>query len=274
MKTMEKIVSEVNKAKAGDQKALNILIGIVSDKIFNIAVYFLGEHHLAEDATQDILIKIISNFDKLKEPEKFENWSYSLASNHLRNFKRDSKRYAHISFEAMTRDSESHLNMPDHDSKVIEDIKELAYELKVSCTIAMLMCLNKEERLVFLYSCLLKQNSKTGGQLLEISSDNFRKKLSRAKQKLNNFISNNCGLLNPDNSCKCKIRVNYALSQKRISKEKLYYISENYIKNNESLAEKIDKMEELEDLNSVFHNNPNYNLPNEIISKAYDLAKN
>lgn len=40
-------------------------------------------------------------------------------------------------------------------------------------------------------------------EILEISPDNFRQSLSRARRDLYQFMSNQCGLINASNPCRC-----------------------------------------------------------------------
>jgi DNA-directed RNA polymerase specialized sigma24 family protein len=42
-----------------------------------------------------------------------------------------------------------------------------------------------------------------GAELMEISRDNFRQKLSRARRDLHNFMNDQCGLINTANPCRC-----------------------------------------------------------------------
>ena len=40
-------------------------------------------------------------------------------------------------------------------------------------------------------------------EFLEISPDNFRQRLARARRDLYNFMNNKCGLVNKNNPCRC-----------------------------------------------------------------------
>jgi hypothetical protein len=42
-----------------------------------------------------------------------------------------------------------------------------------------------------------------GAELLEISRENFRQKLARARRDLHNFMNERCGLVNRENPCRC-----------------------------------------------------------------------
>jgi hypothetical protein len=42
-----------------------------------------------------------------------------------------------------------------------------------------------------------------GAELLEISRENFRQRLARARREVHNFMSDKCGLVNAANPCRC-----------------------------------------------------------------------
>ena len=58
-KTNEALQDLVAKATAGDKKALETLVAGVQDIVFNLSLRMLGTFADAEDATQDILLKMI-----------------------------------------------------------------------------------------------------------------------------------------------------------------------------------------------------------------------
>jgi hypothetical protein len=68
---------------------------------------------------------------------------------------------------------------------------------------AMLLCLDREQRLIFILGELFEFPDSVGGEVMEISKENFRIKLHRAKQQLYNFMDNKCGLINKNNPCRC-----------------------------------------------------------------------
>lgn len=64
----------VEKAAAGDQAALEILIAQVQDTIFNLSLRMLGTFADAEDATQDILLKMITHLSFFRGESAFTSW--------------------------------------------------------------------------------------------------------------------------------------------------------------------------------------------------------
>src|SRR4051812_15123553 len=72
-----------------------------------------------------------------------------------------------------------------------------------SCTMGMLLCLDRKQRLVFTLGEILSVSDTVGGEVLEMTADNFRQCLARARRELHNFMTNQCGLVNKSNPCRC-----------------------------------------------------------------------
>jgi hypothetical protein len=62
-----------------------------------------------------------------------------------------------------------------------------------------------------------------GAQILNISQDSYRKRLSRARSSVIKFMSDNCGLVNEKNRCRCSKQVGKCLSKGCISRDSLLY---------------------------------------------------
>jgi hypothetical protein len=67
----------------------------------------------------------------------------------------------------------------------------------------MLLCLDRQQRVIFVLGGVFNIKSTVAAALLDITPENFRKQLSRAKADLFQFMDHKCGLINPDNPCRC-----------------------------------------------------------------------
>lgn len=83
------------------------------------------------------------------------------------------------------------------------DLKEQIEDAKIGCMTGMLLCLSREQRLIYILGEIFEIESKKGAELLEITAENFRQILSRARKDLYNFMNNKCGLVNVENPCRC-----------------------------------------------------------------------
>jgi RNA polymerase sigma-70 factor (ECF subfamily) len=68
----------VEQAAKGDPEAFAGLARLSSNRLFAIAYRILRDHHAAEDALQQALVTIWDDLPRLRDPDKFEAWSYRL----------------------------------------------------------------------------------------------------------------------------------------------------------------------------------------------------
>jgi len=68
----------VVRAQQGDQQAFETLAGAIHPRLYNAALGVLQDAHTAEDATQQALIGIWRYLPRLRDPHKFDGWSYRL----------------------------------------------------------------------------------------------------------------------------------------------------------------------------------------------------
>lgn len=73
-KTNKEMQDLVEKATAGDKKALETLVAEVQNLVFNLSLRMLGTFADAEDATQDILLKMITHLSSFRGESAFTTW--------------------------------------------------------------------------------------------------------------------------------------------------------------------------------------------------------
>ncbi len=249
-KTNEELQALVDKATAGDKKALEILITGVQDLVFNLSLRMLGTFADAEDATQDILLKIITHLSSFRGDSSFTTWVFSIAVNHLKNYKKHMFAHYPLSFEYYGDDIENGKiqDVPDLTQNVEKDI--LAEELKMSCTNVMLQCLDMESRCIFILGTMFKLDSRIAGNILEMTLEAYRQRLSRIRKKMADFLGQYCGEYG-SGRCKCKNRVNYAIQNHRINPQKLDYITAAEIPL-ETILDVKNAMEDIDGLSQNF----------------------
>jgi RNA polymerase sigma factor (sigma-70 family) len=75
--------SLVDLAKEGQKNALEELVRRIQDRIYRLALRTLFLPADAEDATQEILIKVITHLAGFKGESRFTTWVFRIAANHL-----------------------------------------------------------------------------------------------------------------------------------------------------------------------------------------------
>jgi RNA polymerase sigma-70 factor (ECF subfamily) len=68
----------VTRAQHGDEEAFASLAVAVGDRLHAVAYRILRDLHLAEDATQQALLSIWRDLPQLRDPARFDAWSFRL----------------------------------------------------------------------------------------------------------------------------------------------------------------------------------------------------
>jgi len=100
----------------------------------------------------------------------------------------------------------------------------LVQELQIGCTQAMLLCLDREQRISYLLGEVSSLNEEAAGYILDVSPHVFCEKLQRARDRVASFMHGHCGLLNPDRPCRCSQRLGRALQTGRVDRRQLLFV--------------------------------------------------
>lgn len=194
----------IGQAKHGSRDALEKLVLRHQSWIYNIAVRMVFRVQDAEEVTQEVLIKAITRLGTFREESQFRTWLYRITANHVLNMKRrggEAEGQVFSSYAAAINDTPD-LDLPDPKSVPV-DVPLLVEEAKISCTTGMLLCLDRKQRLIFTLGEIFGASDKVGSEVLEVTPDNFRQSLSRARRDLYQFMHGQCGLVNANNPCRC-----------------------------------------------------------------------
>ena len=158
----------------------------------------------AEDASQEILIKVVTKLGSFAGRSSFRTWLYRIAVNHLLNLRRTRAEEMGWTFERYAQGLEA---APDGDlpdpATVPADLQLLVDEARIGCSTGMLLCLDRQQRLVYILGEIFGVTDTVGAELLEVSREAYRQRLSRARRDLHHFMDRKCGLVNPANPCRC-----------------------------------------------------------------------
>lgn len=240
--------SLVQRAADGDRAALEEALAGVQDLVFNLSLRMLGTFHDAEDASQDILVKVMTRLSSFRGESAFDTWVFRIAVNHLRDYKKHLFAQRPLSFEFYGEDIRSGraADVPDLTGGV--DRSLLAQELKLSCTNVMLQCLDPESRCAFILGTMFHLDSRAAGDILDLTPEAYRQRLSRARRRMADFLSDYCGEYG-NGTCRCANRVNYAIQNRRIAPDRLEFTA---ARPSETALEVTAAMEELDGLAQQF----------------------
>ncbi|RLB46157.1 MAG: hypothetical protein DRJ42_28340, partial [Deltaproteobacteria bacterium] len=194
--------SVVAAAQRGERDALTEVVERHRPWIYNIAVRMLGNPAAAEDATQDIFIKVMRQIGTFEGRSSFRTWLYRVAFHHLLNAKRSPGEQAVGTFDEYAAGLQAAPNLG------LDDIPQPERELLVeeamtACMTGMLLCLNRDQRLAYVLGSVFDLQDTLAAEILDIKPTAFRKRLQRAKADLHSFMNGQCGLINEENPCRC-----------------------------------------------------------------------
>ena len=189
-------------ATGGDRDALTTIVDRHRAWIYNIALRMVRNPSDAEDATQEILLKVALGIGGFEGRGSFRAWLYRVAFNHLVNLKRGRATEPTGGFEDFAIGIS---NMPDLElgDMPVAEATLLVEEAKIGCMTGMLMCLSREQRLAYVLGALFQLPDTLAAEILEIQPATFRKRLQRGRADLHGFMDGQCGLINKDNPCRC-----------------------------------------------------------------------
>lgn len=236
------------RATSGDRTALEQLVLRHQAWIYNIAVRMVFQPQDAEEVTQEVLVKVITQLSTFKGESQFRTWLYRIVANHVLNMKRRRAESQTTTFADYGAAIESTLDqdLPDP-SSVPVDVPLLVEEAKLSCTMGMLLCLDRRQRLIFTLGEILGANDTVGSEVLRMTADNFRQCLARARRDLSSFMNNQCGLVNKANPCRCAKKTKGFIEAGHVDPRQLLFAGRHVERVKDVAAETVREIDDLVD---------------------------
>ncbi|HUL91342.1 MAG TPA: RNA polymerase sigma factor, partial [Burkholderiales bacterium] len=196
--------------------ALQDVVRAVQHDVFALALRIVGHRDDAHDATQEVLIRVVTKLASFRGESRFRTWVYRVASNALLNFRVELKMREQTFAEAGDQLDAGYEYGESIAAPVAPDDPAhaaLVTEVKLFCTQGMLMCLDRPQRLAYVLGEILELDSEDGAAILEITPEAFRKRLSRARSAMAAFLQSRCGVANPQCRCRCEKLVPAAVAR-------------------------------------------------------------
>src|SRR5438128_6150736 len=131
-----------------DREALDTLVQALQGHIYGLALRMLWNREDAEDATQEILVRVVTRLSRFDFRSKLKTWVYRVAVNYILDVKKSPVERMHLSFEHFAEDLAEGLSS---DGPASAERSLLTEEVKLGCTLGMLQCLDRPQRLVYVF---------------------------------------------------------------------------------------------------------------------------
>ena len=253
----------VERARAGDREALEELVRHHQGWIYNIALRIVFYPQDAEDATKEILLKAVTSLSSFEGRSSFRTWLYRIVVNHVLNMKRGRAEQAVISFSAY---GQAIADTPDLDPPdpgiASPEVRLLVDEVMISCTSGMLLCLDREQRLTYILGQIFGVTDTVAAEVLEITCENFRQRMARARRDLRNFMNDKCGLVNRANPCRCAKKTRGFIQAGYVDPENLLFARDHISQVREAVPKAFETIKSLDDqCADIFRGHPFYKPP-------------
>ena len=252
------IEQAVSQGQGGNSEALEYLVRQLQPRIYGLALRMLWHPEDAKDATQEILLRVITQLGSFRGESSLLTWAYRIAANHLSAWRKSRLEEQALNFDAFGKDLQEGLRSPE----ARPDEKLLFQEIRVGCTLGMLLCLDRPRRLAYILGEILEMDSEEAASILEISSAAYRKRLERARREIINFVRGHCGLAHASNACRCSLRVAPAMQLKRLDPNYLLFAGDRA--NAETFPDvlvAIRNLEEIQRAVALYRTHPEYAVP-------------
>ncbi|MGA2331985.1 MAG: RNA polymerase sigma factor [Syntrophales bacterium] len=262
----------VERAKMGDKDVLEEIVRRIQDNVYGLAIRMLFIPADAEDATQEILVKVIINLGTFKGESRFDTWVYSIASNHLLTTRKCRAERWQLTFDKCV-DAIEEGALDNADDAFIEAEQNLIVEeTKLACVHYLLLCLKRELRLAFILGEIFGVKSPEGAKILGLTPAAYRQRLSRGKKQLMEFLVKRCGLVDPKNRCHCKTLAALHVKKRHIDPKNLLFATHACHPRRDSQAE--DLLKELDQMARaamLIRNHPDYAAPGVFVESVKGL---
>jgi RNA polymerase sigma factor (sigma-70 family) len=218
---LERLVAQ---ARAGDATALESVVAAIEKDVRRLARRFLWNPQDAEDAAQEILVRVVTGLEGFRGDASFRTWVYRVACNALLSAQPSAMERQALSFEQFAEELGRGLAEAPAEAVGAEHAL-LLEEIKIGCTIGMLLCLDREHRLAYVLGEIMELEHGEAAAALQIAPAAYRKRLSRARERITALMLARCGLVREQNPCRCRRRVATAIELGRLDPQRLLFAS-------------------------------------------------
>ncbi len=214
----------VAEARCGSRDSLERLVIRIQRPVYNLALSMLWHPEDARDASQEILVRVVTHLSSFRGDSRFLTWVYRIAVNYLVSARQSRIEAQGLTFEQFGADlAEGLSDLPRGSNEWPPDRALLLEEVKIGCMHALLTCLDRPHRLAYVLGEIFEVEGPEAARILGISTAAFRKRLSRAREAIVGFTRIHCGLVDADNPCRCIRRLPRAQAIGRIDAGRLLF---------------------------------------------------
>ena len=149
----------VASAREGNRDSLERLVVQIQRPVNNLALRMLWHPEDARDASQEILVRVVTHLGSFRGESGFLTWVYRIAANYLISARQSRVERQGLTFERFAKDLADGL-APAEGREWPADKALLLEEVKVGCMYALLTCLDRPHRLAYILGEILEMRGR------------------------------------------------------------------------------------------------------------------
>src|SRR6187397_618287 len=88
----------------GDRGALDVVVRELQSRVYGLALRMLWNREDAEDATQEILVRVVTRLSQFDFRSRLKTWVYRVAVNYILDVKKSPVERLHLTFDQFAED--------------------------------------------------------------------------------------------------------------------------------------------------------------------------
>ncbi len=172
----------IEKAKAGDQEAFQLLMEKHQTKVYNLALRMVKHPEDALDLSQEAFFKAWKSLEFYREESSFATWLYRLTTNVCLDFLRKEQRQAHDSIEGEQGTLEIHDPQGDAHHQTVEKMEREAVNQALSQ-------LPEDYRAPFVLRVVNELSYQEIGEALDLKIGTVKSRIARAREKMSEILT-------------------------------------------------------------------------------------
>ncbi len=268
----ESLEDLARRARAGERESLERLVSAIQDRIYGLAVRMLWHPEDARDATQEILVRIVTRLGTFRGESSFSTWAHRVAANYLLTARKSRLERQAYTFQRFGNELDEGLSDAPAPPAIAETAL-LLEEVKLGCTLGMLTCLDRPHRLAYILGEILEMEGDEAARVLAIRPAAFRKRLSRAREAIVAFTRAKCGLVSPERPCRCRRRVAQAVRRGRLDPRSLLFATDAArARRFPAVLAEIRRLEDVRRAAALFRSHPQFMAPADLAAEIRKLV--
>lgn len=192
MATEENDTHLVERLCSGDINAFQEIVERYKKKIYYIAYDIVGDHHEAEDVSQEVFLKMYRALDRFRKDAKMSSWLYQIAVNSAIDSIRKKKTRRRINVEDIEQVGHRERSLESENPEANPERRAVSSLMQRHIELA-LHKVTPQERAVFVMRHYNEFKIREIADVLAVSSGTVKSLLFRALKKLRKELSSSQG---------------------------------------------------------------------------------